>query len=310
MDKIHKLSIKQPLYNLFLIRHGQSIWNLENKFNGWSQTPLSIEGYKNAYYINKKIQDLNVIPNQIFTSGLKRAIFTSDIIRKDNFNIPIYTSWRLNEKHYGDLEGVSRRYISEIEGKTELHRIRNSYNTRPTTLDQKPNIYNHDYLPYPHYPVSYNDMNKYCICRSKLSPGHPNEGDMNLLIKYNNRLCDDCEVYKDDTYQYVNEKLLSWNCGHNRYITGETNEEVEYRLMHLIHRVLYEKITINMPNTLIISHKHPIRLIMKHFLNIPDDDFTDYNLPKNSIIHIKLDKDKKYIGHEYHSYDHSYDKSI
>lgn len=303
MDKICKSSIKQPLYNLFLIRHGESIWNLTNKFTGWTQIPLSNDGYMDAYHMKKKIRDLDVIPNQIFTSGLKRAIFTSDIIRNDNFDIPIYTSWRLNEKHYGDLEGVSRGYISEIEGKTELHRIRNSYNARPTTLVQKPNIYNHDYFPYPHYPIRYNDMNKYCVCRSKLSPAHPNEGDMNLLIKYNSRVCDDCEVYNDDNYQYVNDKLLNWNCGHNRYITGENNKEVEYRLMPLIYRILYEKITMNIPNTLIISHKHPVRLIMKHFLNIADNEFTDYKLPKKTIIHIKLDKDKNYVEHEYYPYD-------
>ena len=302
MVKIHKLNIKQPLYNLFLIRHGASIWNLKKMFTGWTQIPLSIDGYKDAYYIKKKIRDLGVIPNQIITSGLKRAIFTSDIIRNDNFDMPIYTSWRLNEKHYGDLEGVARTYIANMESEEELHNIRNSYNTRPPILVQKPNIYNHDYFLYPHYPISYNDMNKYCICRSKLSPAHPNECDMNLLIEYNNRVCDDCEVYKDNNYQYINEKLLSWNCGHSRYITGETNKEVEYRLMPLIHRVLYEKITINMPNTLIISHKHPIRLIMKHFLNIADDEFTDYKLPNKSIIHIKLDKDKNYVGHEYYPY--------
>ena len=53
------------------------------------------------------MRDLQIIPNQIFTSGLKRAIFTSEIISNNN-KTPIYTSWRLNEKHYGDLEGVTR----------------------------------------------------------------------------------------------------------------------------------------------------------------------------------------------------------
>ena len=56
MVKIHKLNIKQPLYNLFLIRHGASIWNLKNKFTGWTQIPLSLDGYKDAYYIKKKYE--------------------------------------------------------------------------------------------------------------------------------------------------------------------------------------------------------------------------------------------------------------
>ena len=101
----------------------------------------------------------------------------------------------------------------------------------------------------------------------------------------------------------MKKKILNWEHSHKRYITGESNEEVNYRVFPLLHHIIYSKLKIELHNTLIVSHKHPIRLIMKHFLKIPLDEFIDYKLPKKSIIHIKLDGDKNYLGHEYYPYD-------
>ena len=106
-----------PTKNRFLLtRHGESIWNKDSKFTGWTNIPLTNNGKIEAKKITQALLNKNICPSIIFTSVLDRAIETSNIVKKEinkfnNKDVPIYTSWRLNERHYGTLEGIPRQYI-------------------------------------------------------------------------------------------------------------------------------------------------------------------------------------------------------
>jgi 2,3-bisphosphoglycerate-dependent phosphoglycerate mutase len=138
--------------NRFLIiRHGESIWNKDSKFTGWTDIPLTNNGRKEAGLIAKTLIKYNMIPNLIFTSVLDRAIETSNIIKNDldninKTNVPIYNTWRLNERHYGTLEGIPRQYIRNMFGKTYTKLIRCNFNIKPPIICDY--NYNNDYKVY------------------------------------------------------------------------------------------------------------------------------------------------------------------
>ena len=95
------------MFKLVLLRHGESKWNLENRFQGWADIDLTENGNKEAKSAGKLLKDNGYTFDICFTSFLKRAIKTSDIIldELDLMHIPVYKHWRLNEKHYGALTG-------------------------------------------------------------------------------------------------------------------------------------------------------------------------------------------------------------
>ena len=129
-----------PSKNRFIIvRHGESIWNQDSKFTGWTNIPLTNNGKKEASTIALKLFENNICPNIIFTSVLDRAIDTSNIIKTElnNFydnNMPIYNSWRLNERHYGTLEGIPRQYIRDTFGDIFTKTIRCSFTAKPPII--------------------------------------------------------------------------------------------------------------------------------------------------------------------------------
>ena len=86
---------------IIIARHGESIWNQDSKFTGWTNIPLTQFGKQEATKMANTMIKHNIYPTVIFTSVLQRCIETSQLIQKEYQNIPIHTSWRLNEKHYG-----------------------------------------------------------------------------------------------------------------------------------------------------------------------------------------------------------------
>lgn len=151
-----------PTKNRFLmVRHGESIWNKDSKFTGWTNIPLTNNGKREAKKITQALLNKNICPNIIFTSVLDRAIETSNIVKKEinNFNskdVPIYTSWRLNERHYGTLEGIPRQYIRDIFGVKFTKLIRCNFNMKPPVIRE----YNYN-NNYPVYRNCYFDTVKY-----------------------------------------------------------------------------------------------------------------------------------------------------
>jgi 2,3-bisphosphoglycerate-dependent phosphoglycerate mutase len=121
---------------LILVRHGQSIWNLENLFTGWRDVDLSDQGRLEAVQAGRELQREKLEPKIAFTSVLKRAIRTLWLIldTTDRMWIPVERSWRLNERHYGALEGLNKAQTVEQHGEAQVKIWRRSYDIPPPAL--------------------------------------------------------------------------------------------------------------------------------------------------------------------------------
>lgn len=121
---------------LVLLRHGQSLWNLENRFTGWSDVDLSEKGIREAHDAGKLLKSEGYIFDIAYTSFLKRAIRTLWIVL-DNMDlmwIRVEKSWRLNERHYGALQGLNKKATAEKHGVEQVHIWRRSYDISPPPL--------------------------------------------------------------------------------------------------------------------------------------------------------------------------------
>jgi len=117
---------------LCLIRHGESLWNKENRFTGWVDVPLTDEGREQAKKAGEILKSLNIKFDIAYTSLLSRAIETLEIIiRTLGYNIPIIKDISLNERHYGDLQGLNKDKVAEIYGKEQVKLWRRSLKVRP-----------------------------------------------------------------------------------------------------------------------------------------------------------------------------------
>ena len=129
------MNIYMKKFNVLLVRHGKSIWNHDSKFTGWTNIPLVEEGRKESLRIANCLIKNNLIPDIFFSSVLQRSLETANIIKnKVNENAIVHTSWRLNEKHYGTLEGVQRKYIRNEYGKKFTSMMRNNFYMKPPVL--------------------------------------------------------------------------------------------------------------------------------------------------------------------------------
>ena len=120
------------MHRIIIARHGESIWNQDSKFTGWTNIPLTDKGRDEAKRMAFVLKPYK--PSIIFTSVLQRSIETSTIIQKNIGDIPIHTSWRLNEKHYGTLEGVPRKYIRDLYGELFTKMMRSNFSMKPPIL--------------------------------------------------------------------------------------------------------------------------------------------------------------------------------
>ena len=121
------------MHRIIIARHGESIWNQDSKFTGWTNIPLTDKGREEAKKMANILKPYK--PSIIFTSVLQRSIETSTIIQKEMDEIiPIHTSWRLNEKHYGTLEGIPRKYIRDMYGELFTQLMRSNFTMKPPVL--------------------------------------------------------------------------------------------------------------------------------------------------------------------------------
>ena len=122
---------------LVLLRHGESKWNLENKFTGWTDVDLTEKGEAEAKNAGELIKNENINIDLVFTSVLKRAINTMNIClsNMDNSNSEIFQDWRLNERHYGSLQGLNKSETAEKYGDAQVLIWRRSYDIKPPELD-------------------------------------------------------------------------------------------------------------------------------------------------------------------------------
>ena len=203
-------------YKILLIRHGESIWNYQNKFTGWTNIPLSKKGIEESVQIAKKLKEYKLSPNIIFSSVLERSINTSNIIKKNLENseeIQILTSWRLNEKHYGTLEGVPRDTIKYDYGEKFTKMLRSNFYIKPPI-------------------VNYNINNEYSIYKNcyykKIKYGESKENVLERLLPY----------YENDILYTLSENKFPLIVTHKhsarvlmKYLLKIPDEEFEFYIL-------------------------------------------------------------------------------
>ncbi len=124
-------------YTLVLLRHGESEWNAKNLFTGWVDVPLSEKGVAEAKRGGTLLTDAGVLPDVVHTSLLRRAITTANLAldAADRHWIPVRRSWRLNERHYGALQGKDKKQTLAEFGEEQFMLWRRSYDTPPPEIE-------------------------------------------------------------------------------------------------------------------------------------------------------------------------------
>jgi len=125
------------MLKLVLIRHGESVWNMENRFTGWKDVDLSEKGVTEAKRAGMVLKEYNYSFDKAYTSVLKRAIRTLWIVldQLDMMWIPIENSWRLNERHYGALQGLNKIEMVNLHGEEQVHKWRRGFDIQPPAQD-------------------------------------------------------------------------------------------------------------------------------------------------------------------------------
>lgn len=149
---------------LILMRHGQSQWNLENRFTGWQDVDITEAGREEARRCGELIRDLGTPVDEAYTSLLKRAIRTLwialDVL--DRMWIPVHRSWTLNERHYGALTGMDKREMLERHGPDQVHLWRRGFAVRPPPLPL-------DDPRHPRFDPRYRDLGDLCPATESLA---------------------------------------------------------------------------------------------------------------------------------------------
>jgi 2,3-bisphosphoglycerate-dependent phosphoglycerate mutase len=144
---------------LVLCRHGQSDWNLKNLFTGWTDVDLTELGRREAIDAGRTLRDLGYDIDIAYTSVLKRAIRTLWLMldEMDRMWIPVVRDWRLNERHYGDLQGLNKAETAAKYGDEQVHIWRRSYSTEPPPIaadDERHPSHDKRYAGIPNLPAT------------------------------------------------------------------------------------------------------------------------------------------------------------
>jgi len=131
------------IHKIVLLRHGESVWNQENRFTGWTDVDLSEKGVAEARHAGQLLKKEGFIFDVAFTSVLIRATHTLSIVleKMDLLSVPIFHSWRLNERHYGALQGLNKSETAKEYGEEQVHVWRRSYHICPPALTKEDQRY-------------------------------------------------------------------------------------------------------------------------------------------------------------------------
>jgi len=126
------------MHKVILLRHGESDWNKQNRFTGWTDVDLSEKGMREAREAGQTLKAAGFTPEVAFTSVLKRAIRTLwlSMEEMDRMWIPVHRSWRLNERHYGALQGLNKAETAAKHGEEQVKIWRRSYDIPPPAMDE------------------------------------------------------------------------------------------------------------------------------------------------------------------------------
>ncbi len=143
------------MYKLVLLRHGESIWNKEGKFTGWTDVGLTEQGVAEGIASGRTLKEQGYTFDIAFTSYLKRAIKTLWLTLEamDLMWIPVERAWELNERHYGALQGLNKKEMAKEHGEKQVHIWRRSYNTPPPKLSESDERH-------PKYDPRYSELNE------------------------------------------------------------------------------------------------------------------------------------------------------
>jgi len=143
------------MYKIVLLRHGESQWNKENRFTGWTDVDLSEKGEEEARKAGRTMKEAGYDFDIVFTSVLKRAIRTMTLAlgEMDLWWLPVVKSWRLNERHYGALQGLNKAETAAKYGDEQVHIWRRSYDVQPPALELTDERY-------PGFDRRYHDLSK------------------------------------------------------------------------------------------------------------------------------------------------------
>lgn len=173
---------------LVLVRHGQSEWNLKNLFTGWSDVNLSEQGVNEAISAGKKIKDAGIKFDIAYTSVLTRAIKTCNFALEysDQLYVPVIKSWRLNERHYGALQGLNKAETAEKYGDEQVHIWRRSYDITPPEMDKDAELSAHKDRRYKDLPKEIvPDCESLKLTLDRVLPFYTDEIAKNLLAGKN-----------------------------------------------------------------------------------------------------------------------------
>ena len=168
---------------LILIRHGQSVWNAENRFTGWVDVDLSDKGINEAEKSGELIKKLNIKIDISYTSYLKRAIKTlTTILQKNNLELKFNTAWQLNERHYGSLTGLNKEETKNKIGEEQFKKYRRSWDVPPPPIPNDSKYLSHfsplnNSIPVGMIPFSESLKNTY----ERVIPFYDKEIKKNLL---------------------------------------------------------------------------------------------------------------------------------
>ena len=135
-DGLFVMSKPCRMKTIVLLRHGESVWNRENRFTGWTDVDLTEKGVAEAYRAGDLLKEKGILFEQAYTSYLKRAVKTLNCVldRLDQDWLPVDKSWRLNEKHYGTLQGLNKSETARQYGDEQVLVWRRSYDIAPPPL--------------------------------------------------------------------------------------------------------------------------------------------------------------------------------
>ncbi len=127
------------MIKIVLLRHGQSLWNKENRFTGWTDVDLSQRGIDEAQTAGSTLKQSGFEFDLAFTSYLKRAIRTLWLVMEelDQMYLPVDTDWRMNERHYGQLQGLNKKETVEKHGSEQVHQWRRGFAVRPPAVPEE-----------------------------------------------------------------------------------------------------------------------------------------------------------------------------
>lgn len=233
------------MYKLVLIRHGESLWNQENRFTGWQDVDLSEKGRAEALKGGQSLLEKGFQFDVAYTSVLKRAIKTCHIVLEElgQLWLPVHKDWRLNERHYGSLQGLNKSETAAKHGEEQVKIWRRSYDTPPPPMD----------LSDPRHPR--NDP-RYALVPPELIPNG--------------------ESLKDTVHRFLplwkSEIAVQIKSGRRVLIVAHGNS-LRALIQHLEGMSEAEIMEVNMPTGIPLCYTldHSLQVIQKEFIGDPEE---------------------------------------